>query len=533
MLITTFPGMLAAAAGLGLLFLAGRHQLSLRAPQDALRDLVVGAPLHVPRRGDLASGTRSPPAHRSSGTPWPSAWWIGLWALTAGVVLVYRVGLPLVRSHRHRLEVVSVEDEAPGVVSVICRGRHLDRLPVSGGQFLQWRFLVSGMWWQAHPYSLSAMPTGQPDPHHGQVARRPQPLAGVAEAGHAGGDRGPLRRLHQARAQERPRAAGGRGRRRHADPRPARRPAASRRHRRSSCAAGTATSSCCATRSRRSSASAPGRLHEVRRPARAGAARRAPPAAPGPRRRRARRVRLRPRWLHARASSPPRAPAGVPETASTTRTSRSERRGPAPTRKGEHHETIRNRPRRHRGGPRLRPRPTTRAAASHACPPASPRRPSRASAPASPRWAPTRRCQGGLGDLQVRVSAAERQDHGRRAWPRLNVHGPQSAQITGSVIPQLQPAGRSPPTAGRSTRSPAPRTPVRPTRGRSRQPWTRSPPQEGPMQHSEQVMGTVVSLSLAAEHDTDGGARPPSRAPPSSACTRWTECSAPGSRRAR
>jgi ferredoxin-NADP reductase len=24
---------------------------------------------------------------------------------------------------------------------------------------MQWRFLVSGMWWQAHPYSLSAMPT--------------------------------------------------------------------------------------------------------------------------------------------------------------------------------------------------------------------------------------------------------------------------------------------------------------------------------------------------------------------------------------
>ena len=54
---------------------------------------------------------------------------------------------------------MSVEEEAPGVVSVICKGRHLDRLPVSGGQFLQWRFLVSGMWWQAHPYSLSAMPT--------------------------------------------------------------------------------------------------------------------------------------------------------------------------------------------------------------------------------------------------------------------------------------------------------------------------------------------------------------------------------------
>jgi uncharacterized protein with FMN-binding domain len=44
--------------------------------------------------------------------------------------------------------------------------------------------------------------------------------------------------------------------------------------------------------------------------------------------------------------------------------------------------------------------------------------------------------QGGLGDLQVRVSA----QNGKITsvgMAMLNVHGPQSAQITGSVIPQL------------------------------------------------------------------------------------------------
>ena len=30
--------------------------------------------------------------------------------------------------------------------------------PAAGGQFLQWRFLRRGLWWQAHPYSLSAAP---------------------------------------------------------------------------------------------------------------------------------------------------------------------------------------------------------------------------------------------------------------------------------------------------------------------------------------------------------------------------------------
>ncbi|MGA3354223.1 MAG: ferredoxin reductase family protein [Acidimicrobiales bacterium] len=84
--------------------------------------------------------------------------WSLAWASTAGVVLVYRFGIPLFRTFRHRLEVVEVHPEGPGTVSVICRGRHLDRLAVSGGQFFEWRFLARGMWWQAHPFSLSARP---------------------------------------------------------------------------------------------------------------------------------------------------------------------------------------------------------------------------------------------------------------------------------------------------------------------------------------------------------------------------------------
>jgi uncharacterized protein with FMN-binding domain len=43
---------------------------------------------------------------------------------------------------------------------------------------------------------------------------------------------------------------------------------------------------------------------------------------------------------------------------------------------------------------------------------------------------------GGLGDIQVRVSA----QNGKITsvgLAKLNVHGPQSAQITGSVVPQL------------------------------------------------------------------------------------------------
>jgi ferredoxin-NADP reductase len=51
-----------------------------------------------------------------------------------------------------------VRQEGPGVVSVICSGRHLDRLAIAGGQFFFWRFLTRSMWWQAHPYTMSALP---------------------------------------------------------------------------------------------------------------------------------------------------------------------------------------------------------------------------------------------------------------------------------------------------------------------------------------------------------------------------------------
>jgi ferredoxin-NADP reductase len=90
--------------------------------------------------------------------PLVRALWITVWAATAGMVIVFRVLQPIWRSLRHQLTVVEVRPEAPGVVSVICRGRHLDKLAVSGGQFFLWRFLARDLWWQAHPYSLSALP---------------------------------------------------------------------------------------------------------------------------------------------------------------------------------------------------------------------------------------------------------------------------------------------------------------------------------------------------------------------------------------
>ncbi len=90
--------------------------------------------------------------------PLPKGFWIAVWAAAALSVLAFRVTLPIIRNARYRLEVVSVHEEAPGVFSIVCSGQKLSHLAVSGGQFFQWRFLTRGLWWQAHPYSLSAMP---------------------------------------------------------------------------------------------------------------------------------------------------------------------------------------------------------------------------------------------------------------------------------------------------------------------------------------------------------------------------------------
>jgi ferredoxin-NADP reductase len=91
------------------------------------------------------------------GHPVARLFWTALWILTAGLVLAYRILVPLFRTLVHDLRVVAVEPAGPGVVSVIVKGRFLNRLPLSGGQFFQWRILTRGEWWQAHPYSVSAL----------------------------------------------------------------------------------------------------------------------------------------------------------------------------------------------------------------------------------------------------------------------------------------------------------------------------------------------------------------------------------------
>jgi len=85
-------------------------------------------------------------------------YWATLYAGVAALVLWYRFGVPIRQNLRHRMRVVHIVQEGPGVASVVISGRRLDELGTQSGQFFRWRFLTRHGWWQSHPYSLSAPP---------------------------------------------------------------------------------------------------------------------------------------------------------------------------------------------------------------------------------------------------------------------------------------------------------------------------------------------------------------------------------------
>ena len=91
--------------------------------------------------------------------PLNKAYWIGLYVLVFAAIIIWRVGIPVWKSLRHDLKIDRVIVEAPGVISVVMRGRSLHKLGAQGGQFFNWRFMQKGHFLLQHPYSLSAAPT--------------------------------------------------------------------------------------------------------------------------------------------------------------------------------------------------------------------------------------------------------------------------------------------------------------------------------------------------------------------------------------
>ena len=121
-LIRSYPDMLTATVGLALMCLAG--VISVRAIRRRVRREVWWT-IHLWMYLALAISFAHVIVLGPSfvGHPLTRVVWSAVWAATAGLVLAYRIGLPVFRSFRHRLRVAEVRPEGPGVVSVICQGR--------------------------------------------------------------------------------------------------------------------------------------------------------------------------------------------------------------------------------------------------------------------------------------------------------------------------------------------------------------------------------------------------------------------------
>ncbi len=154
--VTTYPDMLKGTVG-GLLLL-GVGAVSVRAVRRRVRyetwyylHLLTYLAVFLAFWHQLALGADV------GGGPARAAWY-ALYAGAAAAVLWFRVLVPVRMNVRHRLHVLAVVEEAPGVVSVLVGGRRLEDLAARPGQFFRWRFLAPGLRWTASPYSLSAAP---------------------------------------------------------------------------------------------------------------------------------------------------------------------------------------------------------------------------------------------------------------------------------------------------------------------------------------------------------------------------------------
>ena len=158
--LSSYPGMITATIGTAMMILVVISSLVIarrRLPYEAW----YGVHLTVYVGIYLAYLHQIPSGNEFITSPVQSDWWLALYIATLVLILVYRVLLPTLRFLRLDLRVSGVEPAGPNVTTITITGRHLDSLDAAAGQFMIWRFLCKGLWWQSHPFSLSAAPDGR------------------------------------------------------------------------------------------------------------------------------------------------------------------------------------------------------------------------------------------------------------------------------------------------------------------------------------------------------------------------------------
>ena len=158
--LSSYPGMITATIGTAMMILVVISSLVIarrRLPYEAW----YGVHLTVYIGIYLAYLHQIPSGNEFITSTVQSDWWLSLYIATLVLILVYRVLLPTLRFVRLDLRVSSVEPAGPNVTTITITGRHLDSVDAVAGQFMIWRFFCKGLWWQSHPFSLSAAPDGR------------------------------------------------------------------------------------------------------------------------------------------------------------------------------------------------------------------------------------------------------------------------------------------------------------------------------------------------------------------------------------
>jgi predicted ferric reductase len=158
-LLTSYDDMITATVGMGLLIVVVVTSLVIvrrRLPYEVwyavhfatYAGIALAFAHQLSDGGDLASDTVA------------RDYWIALYVVTLAAIVGFRLLVPLWQALWHQMRVERVVSEGPGVVSLVISGRRLHRMGARSGQFFLWRFLTADGWWQSHPFSLSAPPTG-------------------------------------------------------------------------------------------------------------------------------------------------------------------------------------------------------------------------------------------------------------------------------------------------------------------------------------------------------------------------------------
>ena len=156
-LVSDYPGMVAAVVGTALMIGVVATSIVIvrrRLPYEAWYTVHLSVYAGIV----LAYVHQPPTGNEFTANAVQLDYWIALYVAVLAVLVWFRVVAPIRAVRRHRLRVEEVIEEAPGIHSVVIAGRALDRLGAHGGQFMTWRFLDRRRWWQAHPFSLSALP---------------------------------------------------------------------------------------------------------------------------------------------------------------------------------------------------------------------------------------------------------------------------------------------------------------------------------------------------------------------------------------